>query len=94
MNRILRDILSGADNHSIEAGRVLWVIGCLSMVVFEGVAIGVKGQAFDPVTFGLGFASLLAAGGFGIAQKDKALKASTPNTPITNAETVNIGSPA
>ena len=80
MNRILRDILSGVDNNSIDSGRVIWVVGAatfiLSSVGFQGAAI-YRGQSFDPFQFctgfGAGFGAVLAAGGWGVAKKDKAL---------------------
>lgn len=73
MSRILRDIFSGTDNEAIEAGRVLWVIGVLALIAYQGVAIWWKDQPFSPTEFGLGLGGILAAGGFGVAQKDKAL---------------------
>lgn len=73
MGRILRDILSGTDNETVEAGRVLWVISVLSLIVFQGVAIWWKDQTFSPTEFGLGIGGILAAGGVGVAQKDRAL---------------------
>lgn len=54
-----------------ELGRVLWAFSALSMVVYQGVAIGFNHQNFSPVEFGAGCAAILAAGGFGIAAKDK-----------------------
>lgn len=93
MHRVLRDIFSGVDNQSIEAGRVIWVLGSLAFIVsfiaYAGIAIA-KGQPFNPIEYGTGFgggfAAVLAAGGFGIAQKDKALPI---NQPVLTAEQVD-----
>jgi hypothetical protein len=70
--RILRDLFSGTDNNSIEMGRTLWALSVLAAIVLQGVAVA-KGQPFNAIEFGGGVAALLAAGGFGVAQKDKAL---------------------
>lgn len=85
MNTFLRNILTGADDTSFESGRVIWVFGALSFIVsfivFQGIALWVKGQPFSPVEFGTGFGgglgAVLAAGGFGIAAKDKATAGGT-----------------
>lgn len=74
------NILTGADNQSFEAGRVLWVLGTVAFiiasVVFQGIAVS-KGQAFSMIDFGTGFggglATILALGGAGISLKDRAL---------------------
>lgn len=73
MSRILRDIFSGPDNEAIEAGRVLWIVGVLAMIAYQGVAIWWKDQPFSAIEFGTGLGGILIAGGFGVAQKDRAL---------------------
>ena len=90
MGRILRDIFSGVDNNSIEAGRVLWFISVLSLIAYQGVALAFKNQTFGPIEFGTGLAALLAAGGFGIAQKDKALPGNQGTTVVANVDNVEI----
>jgi len=62
-----------------EMGRILWFLGAVGAVVFQGYVI-YKGQEFDPLQFAGGYATLLAAGGFGIAQKDKVRAGMTENT--------------
>jgi len=54
-----------------ELGRSLWAAATLALIIYQGVAIIAIGQAFDPIEFGTGAAAILAAGGFGIAAKDK-----------------------
>jgi hypothetical protein len=86
---------------SPEMGRVLWFLGGVATIVFQGYAI-FKGQEFDPLVFAGGFAALLAAGGFGISQKDNGVanaKATSNPAPINvdtvkgdiNTENVNVG---
>lgn len=91
-------------NDTPEMGRVLWFLGAVATIVYQGYAI-FKGQNFDPLTFSGGFAALLAAGGFGISQKDNGVAAATATVaaasppPITvdtvqgdiKAENVNVG---
>jgi hypothetical protein len=72
MIHFIRNLLTGTDNQSWELSRVAWALGVLAMIAYQGVAIWVKGQAFSPVEFGTGFGAILAAGGFGTAQKDRA----------------------
>lgn len=65
------DLFSTTDNAGWELGRILWCVGTLALVGFQGFAIW-KAQTFDPLQFGTAVAAILAAGGFGVAQKDKA----------------------
>ena len=73
--RFFRELLTSADNHTFELGRVLWALGTLALIAYQGIAIWLKGQTFSPVEFGAGVAAVLAAGGFGVAVKDKVAKA-------------------
>ena len=63
---ILKSSLTGQP----ELGRVLWAIATLALVGYQGVAIWMNHEAFNPIEFGTGAAAILAAGGFGIAAKD------------------------
>lgn len=73
--RFFRELLTSSDNCTFELGRALWALAVLAMLAFQGLAIALKGQAFSPVEFGAGVAAILAAGGFGVAAKDKVAKA-------------------
>lgn len=64
---ILKSSLSG----QFELGRILWAIASLALIIYQGVAIWLNKQPFSPIEFGAGAAAILAAGGFGIAVKDK-----------------------
>ena len=75
IGRFFRELLTSSDNHTFELGRALWALSVLAMLAFQGMAIWLKGQAFSPVEFGAGVAAILAAGGFGVAAKDKVAKA-------------------
>lgn len=91
MGRLLRDIFSTVDSDAFEAGRVLWVLGVVGLIIstigYQGYALYL-GQTFDPLQFATGFgtgvAAMLAAGGWGVAKKDKAraeAQATTANNP-------------
>lgn len=62
-----------------EMGRILWFVGAIGALGFQGYALYI-GQAFDPLQFAGGYATILAAGGFGIAQKDKVRAGMTENS--------------
>jgi hypothetical protein len=87
---VFRQWFTGKDNSSFEIGRALWALGTVAMIVFQGVAIWFKGQAFSPVEFGTGFGAILAAGGVGVAAKDAAGKPAPPVATVTNADTVTV----
>ena len=69
---VLKGFFTACDNQSFELGRGLWALAMVALVAFQGIALAWKGQAFSPVEFSTGAGAILAAGGFGIAQKDKA----------------------
>jgi hypothetical protein len=69
---ILRHWFTSKDNQSFELGRALWALGTLALIAYQGLALWWRAQAFSPIEFGTGLAAILAAGGFGIAAKDKA----------------------
>ena len=76
-----------------EMGRILWFLGAVATIAYQGYAV-FKGQGFDPLQFAGGFATLLAAGGFGIAQKDtgvaRALESASPYANIQLTEDINV----
>ncbi len=53
-----------------ELGRCLWALGVVAMIGYQGFAIWWIKQSFSAVEFGTGLASILLAGGFGVAAKD------------------------
>lgn len=54
-----------------ELGRILWALGTLALIGYQGLAICLNSQPFGAMEFGGGLASILLAGGFGVAAKDK-----------------------
>lgn len=81
-------------NNTPEMGRILWFLGGISMMFYAGWGIIVNTEPFLPhaLEFGGGFAALLAAGGFGISQKDSGVaKAIAAATPTVNVDTVTGG---
>ena len=73
----LANMLKGVGNAHFELGRVLWAIATLALIAYQGAAIWLNQQSFSPVEFGTGAAAILAAGGFGIAAKDKGVAAAS-----------------
>lgn len=78
---------TGHDNMSPEVGRMLWAVGCLSMIVFEFIHVFVNAKDFDPISFGGGFAAILAGGGAAIAVKDRAQPGNRETTTIQSDTT-------
>lgn len=70
IRKLFHDWLTGPGNDNYELGRFLWISSAISMNVFSGMHLYMNG-VFDVLNFSLGAGGLLAAGGFGISQKDK-----------------------
>lgn len=70
LRKVLRDWFTGPDNEHYEMGRFLWFASVLAAIAYPGAAMYFNKQAFDVQAFCLGLAAILAAGGFGVAQKD------------------------
>lgn len=66
---IIRDLFSGQDNYSLDIGRILWAMG---VIVFLGMTIFdvLINRKFDYITWGTGFAAVLAAGGVALRIKE------------------------
>ena len=66
---MMKHTFTGADNETVDVGRILWVIGALT---FLGCAVYslCKGQTWDAVAFGTGFGAVLAGGGFALKMKE------------------------
>lgn len=64
-----------------ELGRILWAVATIALIGYQGVAIWLNKQDFSPVEFGAGAAAILAAGGFGIAAKDKGVAKAQADMP-------------
>jgi hypothetical protein len=79
----ISNVLKGISGE-FELGRVLWALLTLALIAYQGVAIWWNKQNFDPITFGAGAAAILAAGGFGIAAKDKGVANAVSTTSSTS----------
>jgi NO-binding membrane sensor protein with MHYT domain len=88
LKRILREWFTGTNNIEYELGRALWAMSFLAMIAYQGIAIFVNNQDFDPVSFGGGVAAILAAGGAGVAMKDRA----HPRNQVSGDENANSNS--
>lgn len=63
-------LFAGKDNHTLDLGRVLWALGTLVFFALSVHAIW-HGTPFDPQSWGIGFSTVLAAGGLALwAKKD------------------------
>lgn len=71
IRKLLHNWFTGTNNVEYELGRALWALSFLAMIIYQGYAI-YKGQTFDALQFGGGVGAILAAGGMGVAVKDKA----------------------
>ncbi|MDE1902187.1 MAG: amino acid ABC transporter substrate-binding protein [Alphaproteobacteria bacterium] len=54
--------LTGKDNTTYDVGRILIVLGSIAFLVFEAWAV-FHNNAFDMQAFGIGYGSVLLAGG-------------------------------
>jgi hypothetical protein len=86
---VFHNWFTGKNNETFELGRALWALGTLAMIAYQGVAIWYKGQPFSPVEFGTGFGAILAAGGVGIAVKDRSL-IPAPKVAVETADSVTV----
>lgn len=70
--KLLKDWFTGVDNEHYDMGRFLWFAATAAAIIYPGVAMFIMKQEFDVQEFCIGLAAILAAGGFGVAQKDNA----------------------
>lgn len=68
MVEMIRHCFTGADNRTVDIGRVLWALGVLSFIVFAAIHV-IHNHAFDPASYGGGLGGLLAGGGAGVGFK-------------------------
>lgn len=57
---VLMTMFTGADNSSVDMGRVVWAAGVFALIGFEATAVA-RGAAFDAMNFA-GALSALAVG--------------------------------
>jgi hypothetical protein len=70
MKEFFMKLFSGADNATVDLGRILWA---KMSFVYCGASVYAihAGQAFSPEMWGLGAGAVLASGGAGLALKAK-----------------------
>ncbi len=86
LRKFFKDILTGKDNQTYDMGRLLWVQGAISYCIIAFFAV-YKGQHWDPIAFGSGFAAILAAGGAALKIKES----TEPNKNGDDSNTLNNG---
>ena len=75
---VARQTFTGADNQTVDVGRVLWFA---SVSVFLGLTVWTviwRGTLFQPGQFAMGAASILGAGGAAIGFKARAEPPAVP----------------
>lgn len=68
-SQVIKDISTCKDGESYDSGRVIWIIIALAFVGFSFYSYVVLKQAFEPVGFGGGSATILGGGGLGLKLK-------------------------
>lgn len=68
MNKVLKDILTGINGETYDLGRLLWAVGVLTYIGLAIYAL-IKGQLWQPESYGIGLGAVLAGGGAGIGLK-------------------------
>ena len=66
--QLVMDTFTGADNRTLDLGRIMWVKMGIAYVGMSAWAV-THGAAFDPITWGTGAGAVLAAGGAALAIK-------------------------
>lgn len=80
IGKVLRGWFMGPGNEFYDAGRFLWFISVVAGIAYSGTNLFVN-KAFSIIEFGAGMGALLAAGGFGVATKDKGAASAANTTP-------------
>lgn len=68
MKEWFKNLTTGIDNSTVDVARVLWIIGVLAFLGFEGYQV-YKSGAFDMVNYSLAYSGLLAGGAVGVKIK-------------------------
>lgn len=69
--KFIRDAFTESDGVTWDLGRFQWFVGTVVFFGLSAFAYIFKGQPFEPVTWGAGFAAVLAAGGGMVWMKSK-----------------------
>ena len=68
--KILKDIFTGIDGESHDAGKYLWVLSVLAGLDFAGYDLVWLKSPFNIINFGIGVGSLLGAGAAALKFKE------------------------
>lgn len=81
------NFLRGIGNQHIELGRLIWFCSGVAAIFYAGWAVIVNREPFLPhcLEFGGGMAAILAAGGFGVSQKDNGVANASATVAASNA---------
>lgn len=66
MPKILKDMLTGKDNETYSAARMLWLGGGVTFIFLSVYHVVVGKHPFDYQQFGTGLGLVLAGGGIGV----------------------------
>jgi hypothetical protein len=69
--KFVRDLFTEADGATWDLGRVQGTVGFVTFLALSVFSYGIKGDKFDPQTWGIGFGAVTAAYGAMILLKDK-----------------------
>lgn len=61
MRRLIRHLISGADNDTVDVARVLWIVGVVAFLGLCGYQV-YKSGTFDMANFAVAYSGLLASG--------------------------------
>jgi hypothetical protein len=68
MNKIISDCFTGKDNQTYDIGRILWGLSVIVFLALSSFSC-IKSSTWNPVDFGIGLGSVLAAGGVALGLK-------------------------
>jgi hypothetical protein len=66
--KVVNDIFTGKDQHTVDIGRILWAVGILVYFALSIHSVW-HGTVFDPVSWGTGFSAIMASGGAALWMK-------------------------
>jgi hypothetical protein len=70
MRKFITDCLTGKDNRTFDAARILWALGGVAFILYAGWDV-FRTSHFAAQDFGIGFGGILSGGGAGVGLKAK-----------------------
>jgi len=68
---LVNDSITGIDNQTIDAGRILWIIGVLVFIGLTCYVVICRNAPWEMTNYGIAFGAALAAGAGALALKAK-----------------------